>query len=52
MAVYVEMGGRCGNQLFHYACARYIQLKTNDSDLILNYNSIFAQDKKEQGWYD
>lgn len=52
MAVYVEMGGRCGNQLFHYACARYIQLKTNDSDLILNYNNIFAQDKKEQGWYD
>lgn len=52
MAVYVEMGGRCGNQLFHYACARFVQIKTNDKHLILNFNSIFAQNKKELGWYD
>ena len=51
MAVYVEMGGSCGNQLFYYACARYIHLKTNESELILNSNSTFAQDKKEQGWH-
>lgn len=52
MAVYVEMGGRCGNQLFHYATARYIQIKNNDDKLILNFNSIFAQNKKNRGWYD
>ena len=38
--IYVEMAGRCGNQMFHYACARAISIATKDQTLILNYNKI------------
>lgn len=50
--IYVEMGGRYGNQLFHYACARYVQIKTGDKDLVLNYNSVFSQHRESEGWID
>ena len=50
--IYVEMSGRCGNQLFHYAVARYVQLKNGDRDLVLNYNSIFNKHRENEGWYD
>src|SRR5699024_7911698 len=51
--LYVEMDGRCGNQLFHYAVARYIQLKIkNDEKLCINFNKIFEQKDEEHGWVD
>lgn len=50
--IYVEMGGRCGNQLFHYAVARYIQLKNGDNKLVLNYAPVFKEHKEAEGWYD
>lgn len=50
--VFVEMGGRCGNQFFHYAVARYIQIKTNDTNLVLNYNPVWNQNREKEGWYD
>lgn len=51
--MYVEMDGRCGNQLFHYAVARYIQLATNDDlQLYLNFNKIFDKKMPEEGWVD
>lgn len=50
--VYVEMGGRCGNQLFHYALGRYVQLKNNDDELILNFNQVYSKNKEAEGWYD
>lgn len=50
--VYVEMGGRCGNQLFHYAVARYIQLKSGDNQLMLNYAPVLNKHREAEGWYD
>ncbi|MEE6635739.1 alpha-1,2-fucosyltransferase [Limosilactobacillus pontis] len=50
--IFVEMDGRCGNQLFHYAVARYIQLKTGDKNLCLNFNKIFQKQSPEGGWVD
>lgn len=32
--IYTE---RCGNQLFHYAVARYVSIKTGDSDLSFDF---------------
>lgn len=46
--VYVEMGGRCGNQLFHYALGRYVQLKNNDDELILNFNQVYSKKRKQK----
>lgn len=50
--VYVEMAGRCGNQLFHYAVARYIQIKIGDDKLCINFEKVFEQHKESEGWYD
>lgn len=50
--IYVEMAGRCGNQLFHYAVARYVQIKSGDKDLIINFNQILMQNKPNEGWRD
>ncbi|OTA61685.1 alpha-1,2-fucosyltransferase [Limosilactobacillus reuteri] len=50
--IYVEMDGRCGNQLFHYAVARYIQLLIDDKDLCLNFDKIFKKKDEENGWVD
>lgn len=51
--IYVEMDGRCGNQLFHYAVARYIQLALgNNEKLCLNFNKIWNKRKPEDGWID
>ncbi|WP_433596686.1 alpha-1,2-fucosyltransferase [Limosilactobacillus reuteri] len=50
--IFVEMDGRCGNQLFHYAVARYIQLKTGDKNLCLNFNKILQKQSPENGWTD
>lgn len=50
--IYVEMGGRCGNQLFHYAVARYVQLKSGDNKLVLNYAPILNKHREDEGWYD
>lgn len=50
--IYVEMDGRCGNQLFHYAVARYVQLATGDKQLCINFNKIFDKKMPEDGWVD
>lgn len=50
--IYVEMDGRCGNQLFHYAVARYVQLATGDKQLCINFNKIFDKNLPEEGWVD
>lgn len=51
--IYVEMAGRCGNQLFHYACARYIQIQLKEEQqMVFNFNSIFEENNPEEGWYD
>ena len=51
--LYVEMDGRCGNQLFHYAVARYIQLAIgNKEKLCLNFNKIFEKKDENNGWVD
>lgn len=49
--IYVEMAGRCGNQLFHYSIARYVQLVTGDK-LCLNFNHIFDKKAPEKGYID
>lgn len=40
--IYVEVKGRCGNQLFRYAFARYIQLKTGDNDIHFNFQGVYS----------
>ena len=52
--VYVDMGdfGRCGNQMFRYAVARYVQIKSGDKDLVLDYNRINTFHSKEEGYVD
>lgn len=50
--IYVEMDGRCGNQLFHYAVARYIQIANGDKNLCLNFNKIFEKNMPQEGWVD
>lgn len=51
--IYVEMDGRCGNQLFHYAVARYIQLSVGgNQELCLNFNKIWNKNMPEDGWID
>lgn len=49
--IYVEMAGRCGNQLFHYAIGRYVQSVTGD-ELCLNFNHIFEKKAPEKGYID
>ena len=51
--IYVSMGsGRDGNQMFHYAVARYVQLKNGDSDLVLDYKSLYDIDNMEEGYVE
>lgn len=51
--LYVEMDGRCGNQLFHYAVARYIQLRIgNNQKICFNFNKIFEKKDIDNGWVD
>ena len=50
--IYVEMAGRCGNQLFHYAVGRYVQLATGDNQLCLNYNKVFKGNLEAEGYVD
>ena len=50
--IYTEMNGRCGNQLFHYAVARYVSIKTGDPNLSFDFKKVFANYDKQQGRYD
>ena len=34
--IYIRISGGLGNQLFQYAAARYLQLKKNDDELVLD----------------
>ena len=42
--IYVNMSGRCGNQLFFYAIARRVQELSNRNDKIV---FVFSEDCKE-----
>ena len=45
--IYLEMYGRCGNQMFRYAAARAIQLKYYpDEQLVINFQQIEEEHKK------
>lgn len=46
--IYVEMQGRCGNQLFRYAFARYLQEITGD-ELTISFNEL-KHHKGKDGW--
>ena len=35
--IYIEQGGRHGNQFFHYAVARYIQIKIGGGRKQISY---------------
>lgn len=48
--LYVEMTGRCGNQLFRYAFARYVQLKTNNPTMYLNFQNVYALSNTGNGF--
>ena len=48
--IYVQMGGRCGNQLFRYASARYVSYLLNDSDIICDFTQVHHGGTKEDGW--
>lgn len=50
--IYVEMDGRCGNQLFHYAVARYLQKLVGDEELCINFNKIWDKNDVANGWVD
>ena len=39
--IYVEVKGRCGNQLFRYAFARYVQIKSGDKELCFNFQGVY-----------
>ena len=46
--IYVEMQGRCGNQLFRYAFARYLQ-EIIGEELTISFNEIKHHNGKN-GW--
>jgi hypothetical protein len=46
--IYVEMQGRCGNQLFRYAFARYLQ-EISGEELTISFNEL-ACHEGEDGW--
>lgn len=51
--IYVQMGGRLGNQLFNYASARALQLAYYpDEQLCLDYGYLKREGKPENGWVD
>lgn len=52
--IYIEQGGRHGNQFFHYAVARYIQIKIGgeENKLVMNYNNVFKKNRRDEGWKD
>ncbi len=46
------MGGRCGNQLFRYACARYVSFVTKDNEMTFDYTNVYKGGTREDGWID
>lgn len=44
--VYIMMSGRCGNQLFQYACGRAMQLRNGGGKLYLDYTWFDLEDKE------
>lgn len=47
--IYLEMYGRCGNQMFRYAAARAIQLKYYpDEQLVINFQQIEEEHKVDK----
>lgn len=49
--IYVQMGGRLGNQLFSYAAARALQLNHYpEEDLVFDFNYLSREGKQEDGW--
>lgn len=48
--IYIEMTGRCGNQMFEYAIARKLQILNNNKDDII-FNTHYILSKAEVGEY-
>lgn len=49
--IYVEMSGRCGNQLFKYAAGRKMQILFNKK-LVLNFHSINKRIAKDELYWE
>ncbi len=47
--IYVDVHGRLGNQLFQYAFARWLQVKTGD-DLTFGFQNVISSGIPEEGW--
>lgn len=51
--IYVQMGGRLGNQLFSYSIARYLQINYYPNDeLCFDYGYLKREGTPENGWVD
>ncbi len=49
--IQIEMGGRCGNQLFQYAFARALQQSFYPDYVIKSaFKNVYKSGKKEEGW--
>ncbi len=49
--IYLELFGRCGNQLFRYAAARCIQLEFYpDEEIVISFNQISEANKKDSSF--
>lgn len=48
--IFIEVKGRCGNQLFRYAFARYVQEKTGDNKLCFNFNGVYSLSHTGKGF--
>lgn len=47
--IYLDMHGRLGNQLFQYAFARWLQLKTGQ-EIEIGFQAVEAMGRQEDGW--
>ena len=49
--IYVQMGGRLGNQLFNYAAARSLQLSMYpDENLVFDFGYLPREGSPDEGW--
>lgn len=43
--IYIDINGRCGNQLFQYAFARKLSLLNGDTDFLINFDNVLRWQK-------
>lgn len=49
--IYVQVHGRLGNQMFQYAFARLIQIRTNEP-ITMNFSKLASRENEDGGWCD